>query len=500
MEKNIEFLNKKCKNKKVIFYCIGNLFNELNNKFDLKKLFNIQALCDIKFKKSTQNNDFLYIPPSELKNYCFDCLIIASPNYDKIQEYLSKNNLLPKKIKIYNTEQNKTKINIKKNYKKIQKNLKLKEKIKVLFICEENEKWCYTNLYKKLKTEKKYDVLPVALFPILSKGKIIHTQNENKTFFNNLNIETIDFWDYQNNNIQDIKKLNPDIVFYQQPWYLNNINHPKNVSNYALTIMAPYGYTTLSEKEWGSSSVKEIYQSLWLFLAESPYHIKFYKKTAKMKNNLKTFGSLKLDNYKKEIKQNIWKKQENPKIIYAPHQTISNDGLRMSTFQNIYKDILNYAKNHQKYSFIYKPHPMLKNTVVEYNLMTKEEYETYENTWNNLDNSLVYDKGEYFDIFKTSDILITDCSSFLAEYFPTKNPIIFLNRKDRAPFDKFGNAIKKGFYEANNFNDVEILIENILNKKQDFLLKTRERILKKHFYIKEPAYLELINYLNKLFN
>jgi len=264
--------------------------------------------------------------------------------------------------------------------------------------------------------------------------------------------------------------------------------------------MAPYGYTTLSEKEWGSSSVKEIYQSLWLFLAESPYHIKFYKKTAKMKNNLKTFGSLKLDNYKKEIKQNIWKKQKNPKIIYAPHHTISNDGLRMSTFQNIHTDILNYAKNHQEYSFIYKPHPMLKNTVVEYNLMTKEEYETYENTWNNLDNSLVYDKGEYFDIFKTSDILITDCSSFLAEYFPTKNPIIFLNRKDRAPFDKFGNAIKKGFYEANNFNDVEILLENILNKKQDFLLKTRERILKKHFYIKEPAYSELINYLNKLFN
>jgi CDP-glycerol glycerophosphotransferase (TagB/SpsB family) len=82
--------------------------------------------------------------------------------------------------------------------------------------------------------------------------------------------------------------------------------------------------------------------------------------------------------------------------------------------------------------------------------MSKEEYQTYLNNWDNLENSKTYLDGEYFDIFKTSDILITDCSSFLAEYFPTLKPIIFLNRKDRAPFDKFGNKIKKGFYEINN--------------------------------------------------
>ena len=142
---------------------------------------------------------------------------------------------------------------------------------------------------------------------------------------------------------------------------------------------------------------------------------------------------------------------------------------------------------------------MLKSAVVEHNLMSQEEFQNYIAQWNNLDNSLVYDKGEYFDIFKTSDVLITDCSSFLAEYFPTKKPIIFINRKDRAPFDSFGNKIKKGFYEANNFNEVKLIIDNIY-KNNDFLLKTRENILKKHFFIKESACDELINFLNKLFN
>ncbi|MBQ9149509.1 CDP-glycerol glycerophosphotransferase family protein [bacterium] len=498
MENNIKFLSKKCKNKKVVFYCIGKLFEELWQKFDLKNNFKIEALCDMKFDKRSYKDGILCVSPQELKNLCFDYLIIVSPDFDIKEKYLKNNAFLPKNVRFLNTEMKKVKINIEKNYKNILKKIKTKEKINLLFVCEQNEKWCYSELYNKLKNNNRFNILPVLLFPIISKGEIIFTQNENKNFFDKLNIESKDGWDYQNNKVIDIETFKPDIVFYQQPWYLNNTNHPKNVSKYALTIMAPYGYTTLSEKEWGSKSVKEVYQSLWLFLAESPYHIKFYKKAANMKNNLATFGSLKLDNYRKSVEKNLWKKPENFKIIYAPHHSLGNDGLRMATFEDNYEKFLNFAKNNQQYSFIFKPHPMLKTAVVEHNLMTLDEYMNYLKQWDDLDNSLVYDKGEYFDIFKTSDILITDCSSFLAEYFPTKKPIIFINRKDRAAFDDFGNKIKKGFYEANAFDEIETLAKEICENNNDYLLKTRQDILKKYFYFKESTCDEFIKFLNKL--
>ena len=143
---------------------------------------------------------------------------------------------------------------------------------------------------------------------------------------------------------------------------------------------------------------------------------------------------------------------------------------------------------------------MLENSVCEYNLMTKEEYQNYLSEWKNLDNANVYDKGEYFDVFKTSDLLITDCSSFLAEYYPSKKPIIFLNRKDRAPFDAFGNIIKKGFYIANNFQEVEELLANIAQNKNDNLKKTREKILQKHFYMKNTTYKKITEFLCSLIN
>lgn len=498
MEEKIKKLSNKLANKKVVFYCISKLFDDIWEKYNLTGLFNIEALCDIKFKNEEIYQGIKCIPPSHLKKIDFDCLIIVSPDFDTKEKYLKENNLIDKKIKILNLAPKKEKLNIKKNYQKILNNLKTKEKIKILFICEQNEKWCYTDLYNKLKNNPKFEILPVVLFPIISKGEIIFTQNENIKFFNKLNIKTIDGFDYENQQNINIKNLEPDIVFYQQPWYLNNLNNPKFVSNYALTIMAPYGYTTLSEKEWGSNSTKEVYQNLWLFLAESPYHINFYKKAAKMKDNLIALGSLKLDNYLKPIKDNIFKKNENPKIIYAPHHSIGKDGLRMSTFRQNYQSFLNFAKNNSQYSFIYKPHPMLEVAVVEHNLMTKEEYQNYVNEWENLENSKVYNKGEYFDIFKSSDILITDCSSFLAEYFPSKKPIIFLNRADRAPFDKFGNKIKKGFYEINDFNKIPKLLNKILIKKEDKLTKKREEIINKYFYMEGSTCEKFIYFLESL--
>jgi len=50
--------------------------------------------------------------------------------------------------------------------------------------------------------------------------------------------------------------------------------------------------------------------------------------------------------------------------------------------------------------------------------MTLNEVESYYAEWHNLSNGFVYDEGDYFNIFKSSDALITDCGSFLAEYLP----------------------------------------------------------------------------------
>jgi CDP-glycerol glycerophosphotransferase (TagB/SpsB family) len=178
----------------------------------------------------------------------------------------------------------------------------------------------------------------------------------------------------------------------------------------------------------------------------------------------------------------------------AQHHSIGQDGLKMGTFNENYKFFLDFAKKHQEYSFVLKPHPALKSACIEKGLMSEKEFDEYIEEWKSLSNANVYQEGNYIDLFKSSDILITDCSSFLAEYFPSKKPIIFINRKDRAPFDDFGKKLSKGFYFVNKADEIEEILQ-----EKDYLKPVREKLARKYFKINGSGK-EILNYLQKILN
>ncbi len=497
--KQSDFVNKlnclkqKCQNKKVVIYCNGIFFDALSDTYNLSDYFNIYGISDIRYENSDIDfyKGFSCIKPSELNQKDFDIILIATPNFQSIKKFFGAQNIKQKSLPLFfEKRENFFFRKSAANYRKVLSNLKHKSKIKVLFTCEENSKWSCGRLYNLLKNNPRFEVLPVVLFPIITKNRIEFTQQENIEFFSKFGIKTIDGYDYEEKKNRNLRDFAPDIVFYQQPWYLQGYNHPQAVSEYALTVMFPYGYTTLSPDEWGSYLVKKVYSNLWKFFSESPYHNKFYARAANMKfkNILYTSGSLKLDEYREsEVDESVWK-GKGKRIIWAPHHSINNDGLRMGTFKENYRFFLEYARNHTEYSFLLKPHPALKTVSVNSGI----DYEGYIDEWCKLPNACVYDKGDYFDIFKTSDVLITDCSSFLAEYFLSEKPIIFIERPDRAPFDEFGNHIKSGFYTSNTNLQIEFLLEKLLTKEDDTLKSLRKKIIKKYFYFPEHSSAEIV--------
>lgn len=484
MKDYLQKLKNVCAGKKVVIYCNGEYFDNLTNSFNLSEYFNITGVSDLRYETSpeVEYKGFQVIKPSDLNRAECDYILIASPNYSNIERFLSSLDVEAKILPLYTEPR---RVNVKENYEKVLRNLKTKEKIRVLFICEENAKWSYSALYKMFLSGSRFEVLPVVLFPIITKSRVEFTQDGNAEFFREAGIPTVDGYDYDKKQNRDLKEFQPDIVFYEQPWYLEGTNHPEKVSEYALTCLVPYGYTTLRPNEWGSNLVKRVYSSLWRFFSESPYHNEFYKKATGMDDeSLVAVGSLKLDCYNEPPPPRPRKYC----VIWAPHHSINNDGLRMSTFKDNYKKFLEFAKEHEEYSFVLKPHPALRNACLNSGI----DYDGFIREWNNLPNASVYDKGNYFDLFKSSDVMITDCSSFLAEYFPSENPIIFLNRPDRAPFDDFGEKLREGFYEANSFEEAVKFLE----QKQDVLKPKRLEIIEKCFYsAQKPAAKMIFEYI-----
>ena len=76
--------------------------------------------------------------------------------------------------------------------------------------------------------------------------------------------------------------------------------------------------------------------------------------------------------------------------------------------------------------------------------MSEKEVEDYYANWQKIGN--VIESGNYFELFAESDLMITDCGSFLVEYFLTQKPLIHLLRKDAREQSSLNERILKYYY------------------------------------------------------
>ena len=100
-DKQYEKLIKKTKNKKIVIYGTGELFQLINSKYDLSKL-NIIALSDGKFTNKDKNEKILNypkIPMYEIETLKPDFVFVATLKYLEIMKSLE--DILPYKIKVF---------------------------------------------------------------------------------------------------------------------------------------------------------------------------------------------------------------------------------------------------------------------------------------------------------------------------------------------------------------------------------------------------------------
>ena len=546
-EDKLLFLSKKYNKKRILIYGNGILFNVICQNYDLSKYLNICAVSDLRYEKNPTDKYMGYkaVKPADIKETEADVILVTTVNPVEIKNFLIKNNFVKKGTiiepliqdffgdkankfihkcsialkylketkNIFNCLKyfiflNETEYQTKNNYIDVLKNLRKDKsrKIRVAFLCEENPKWGYQSIYDEMKKDDNFEVLPIINLPIITYRRQEFLQKKNIEFFKSFGMESIDGFDYENNIYKSLEEMKPDIVFYQQPWYMIHSQIPEVVSKYALTCIISYGFTSIDTQSWGSEAIRKNSGNLWKMFAESEYHNKFYQKAAELKHKdiMVTKGYPKLDNYRMPIDQrfeDLWKdseKEEKHRIIWAPHHSIEKYGFEMSNFKEQYLYFLELAKKHPEYNFVVKPHPSLRYKCITEKFLTEKEYDDYIAEWNSLGNAVVYTDGNYFDIFKTSDVLITDSSSFLAEYFYSGKPIIFFESPNRAGFNKFGLKIKKGFYTLAKTEDTEELLYKLLIKKEDKLKTLREKIIKQEFYYPESGIgKNIVNYLKK---
>lgn len=374
---------------------------------------------------------------------------------------------------------------------KIKNKYKNGEKIRVGFLVNENCKWNAENLYNLLEENENFEpVILVSLHNSRYKGKSMTKPSfeENYNFFANMGKRIEKVYDEKNEKYLDIKDFNIDILFYQQPWGLDELQNIDEVSKNSLCCYFSYGIGVLE----CAVDVRPFHEKLFYYFVPDEETKKLFKKfEIDNLNNMKVVGYPKLDVYN-ELTPILNDKKT---IIYAPHHSY-NRGLKLGTFHKTGIKILEFAKQHQEYNWIFKPHPDLKEVLYKDKKYGEKFTENYYKQWAQI--GKIYDKGNYFDIFMSSDILITDCCSFLLEYMPTLKPIIRIERHGSQKISPLGKELLKGIYRVKKFEELYCCLAQLENKNGDVLLEKRKELTEKILRKEKNASANIIKELEKI--
>ncbi|MDR1457898.1 MAG: hypothetical protein LBI47_03570 [Puniceicoccales bacterium] len=367
-------------------------------------------------------------------------------------------------------------------------------KIHVAFLVNEASKWHGDTLYNLFENSNHFEPL-ILVTKRITCYDTTEEFNATFSFFKNADVRVECAYDSTSNKFLDLKIFNPDVVFYEQPWDVNPTQSVTEVANFALACYTPYCFHMLrSEYDY----LELFHRFLWKYFVESPRHLESYKDRFKAANCASS-GSLHLDKYfsKKVPNMGFWKDVSFKKrIIYAPHFTFTTQH-QVATFPQNGQFILNLASMYPQTTWVVKPHPKFDYSVVMNGIMTQQELDEYYAAWEKY--GTIVEEGDYFDLFKTSDCLITDCISFLADYFPNGKPVFHLRRSDQSrEFNDFGKDIVGTYYQIYSNAELEKLFSRVMIDGDDFMAPQRlEQMAKLKLISGETASKRVFDHLQK---
>lgn len=365
--------------------------------------------------------------------------------------------------------------------KKHQKALEIvskKEKIKVAFFLIHESVWKYDVLFDLMLQDPKFEPA-IFICPVVNYGQENMLFEMNKSFeaFKNKGYNVIKTYDNVTGEYLDIKNtFAPDIIFFTNPYQglVDNRYYIKEFPN-TLTCYVPYAIMTVN---YDFIYNLKFHNLVWKIFSETPIHnqIALQKQKNKGVNNVLTgypgFDRLLIN---KNPNHAVWKNTNSnlKKIIWAPHHAIS-DWNKVANFLEYYDLFLELAdKYSDKIQIAFKPHHLLR-IKLEQEYWGKEKTDIYYNKWNNLPNGQC-ENGEYTDLFLTSDALIHDCGSFMAEYLVTGKPALFMVRDESVMehWNVFGEKAIAAHYQSRNKEQLIDFIENVVLNENDRMKKER---------------------------
>lgn len=368
-----------------------------------------------------------------------------------------------------------------------------KEKINVVFVCWRPSVWgALKSVYDSFKADDLFNVTIVTIpnKKLLPKVGLDHNEFVSEgaeDFF--INEKCIHGYDYEDGKWLDLYSLQPDYIFFQQPYNGERCEQYKSwyVSKYAKICYVHYASDFIGQTKTdvlAETTPRDFFYNTTYYFTQNEIDNRLISELLSKQDNFVTktilTGYPKYDGLQKYImsESNVWrfKREDNKfRIIWTPRWCTEEGTCHFFTYKD---DFISYAKENPDIDFIFRPHPQAYKNWNATGEFTNEQIENYCKLYEQSDNMSIDYNKEYLSTFYSSDCLVTDISSIVAEYFLTGKPIIYCHRVDC--FNDFSKELSKSFYWVRNWQELQKTL-NELRLGVDPLKEKRNELRAKMF-------------------
>ena len=391
---------------------------------------------------------------------------------------------------------------IKKNRERVGKKIQYGEKLTVLFIVQYIPAWNKLEpIYQKMRKSERFTPIIVCV-PLNIENHILLNDdfhNDTYDYFIHHNYDCINGLG-ENGDWVDLKSFNPDYVFHSRPY---NYCMPKlytsgKIKKYALICNVLYGINTTVNCQ-NSTLNSDYFKDAFCYFAFDTSDQEFYKKRFKQGIQLQIqscfpYGAIGLEQMSK-AKSEKHNKEFRKTVLWTPRWS-TDTSVGGSNFFKYKETILMLAEDNHDIHFIIRPHPLMFNNFINTGEMTREEVSKFKEYCFNATNIDLDEKKEYSDTFWKSDILITDNSGIVPEYFVTLKPIIFCH-SDIFQYTAGMEEIIDSAYQAFTADDINRYFYDLI-KDKDYMKKERQETYQYLFHDIETLSDRVLDVLERL--
>ena len=362
------------------------------------------------------------------------------------------------------------------------------KKINVVFVCHRPAIWeSLRSVYDAIKADDSFNVHIVAI----PNKKELHSLGLNHEVYESEGAE--EFWkkygcingfDYEKKEWFDLRKLEPDYVFFQQPYNITRCEAYKswNVGQYAkicyLNYFSPVSFNEIYDECTPSDFLRDISFYFTQNKKDHDFIVDRYRRLGFYDTNCIMTGYPRYDYLKKITRESdIWHDKQHKKfrLVWTPRWTTNEGNCHFFDF----KDSLFEFCIENDVELVFRPHPQAFLEWAATGEFSSEQQKKLRKLFE--ENELLHldESGDYLSMFYSSDCLISDFSSIVYDYFLTGNPVIFAEGKNaREDYELLEGAL----YRAGAWEEVKEILLKLING-DDYLKERRASIMQTAYYI-----------------